>query len=67
MMTMMVMLKKINSFGRKHYGEISRPYLGPYLSNTRLLDSQYGILREGDKFKIGNSTVTIDNISNSII
>ena len=53
--------------GRKHYGEIASPFLGPYLSNTQLLDTQYGIRREGDNFKIGSSTVTMDNMSNITI
>jgi len=43
------------------YGEIASPFLSP---DTRLLDTQYGIRKEGDNFKIGNSTVIIDNISN---
>jgi len=33
----------------------------------RLLDTQYGIRREGDHLKIGNSTVTVDNMRNIII
>lgn len=51
---------------RKNFGEIANPYLDPYLSNTssRLLDTQYGIRREGDNFKIGNSNVTVDDMSN---
>jgi len=48
-------------FGRKHYG------IDPYLSKMRLLDTRYGIRREGDHLKICNSTVTVDNMSNIII
>jgi len=33
----------------------------------RLLDTRYGIRREGDHLKIGNSTVTVDNMRNIII
>jgi len=33
----------------------------------RLLDTQYGIRREGDHLKIGNSAVTVDNMRNIII
>ena len=51
---------EVKIFGRKHYGEIASPFFSAYLSNTRLLDTQYGIRREGDNFKIGNSTVTSD-------
>jgi hypothetical protein len=57
----------LKSFGRKHYGEIASPFLGPYLSNTRMLDTQYGIRRDGDNFKISNSNVTVDNMSNITI
>ena len=56
--------ESLKSFGRKHYGELASPFLGPYLSNTRMLDTQYGIRRDGDNFKIGNSNVTVDNMSN---
>jgi len=47
----------LKCFGRKHYGEIYSSFLGPYLSNKRMLDTQYGIRRDGDNFKIGNSSV----------
>ena len=43
------------------YVEIASPFLSP---GTRLLDTQYGIRKDGDTFKIGNSTVIIDNMSN---
>ena len=42
------------------YGEIDSPFLG---LDMRLLDTQYGIGKDCDNFKIGNSTVTVDNIS----
>jgi len=32
-----------------------------------MLDTQYGIRRDGDNFKIGNSNVTVDNMSNITI
>ena len=43
------------------YGEIASPFLIP---DTRWLDTLYGIWKDGDKNKIGNSTVTVDNMSN---
>ena len=52
--------RKGKTFGWKHS-------LTPYLSNTRLNDTQYGIRREGDNFKVANSTVTIDKMSNVTI
>ena len=53
--------EKVKLFSRKHYGEIASSFLSSYLRDTRLLDTQCGIRREGDNFKIGNATVTIDN------
>jgi hypothetical protein len=32
-----------------------------------MLDTQYGIRIDGDNFKIGNSNVTVDNMSNITI
>ena len=46
------------------YCEIASPFLS---SDTRLLDTKYGIRKNGDNFKIRNSTVIIDNMSNLII
>ena len=40
--------------------------MDPSLSKMRLLDTRYGIQREGDHLKIGNSTVTVDNMRNII-
>lgn len=51
-------------YSRQHYGEIASPFLSPYVKDSRLLDTQYGIRRVGDNFKIGNAMVTIDNMSN---
>ena len=41
--------------------------MDPSLSKMRLLHTRYGIRREGDHLKIGNSTVTVDNMRNIII
>jgi len=41
--------------------------MDPSLSKMRLLDTQYGIRREDDHLKIGNSIVTVDNMRNIII
>jgi hypothetical protein len=46
------------------YGEIASPLLSP---DTRLLDTKYGIRKNGNNFKIGNSTVIVDNMSNLTI
>ena len=59
--------ERLQLLGRKHYGEMASPFLSPYLKDSKLLDTQCGIRREGDNFKIGNATVTIDNMSNLIV
>ena len=51
----------------KHYGEMASPFLSPYLKDSKLFDTRYGIRKEGDHVKIGNATVTIDNMSNLIV
>ena len=47
------------------YGATASPFL--FSPNTRLLDTQYGIRKDGDNLKIGNSNVTVDSSSNIII
>ena len=44
------------------YGETASPFL--FSPNTRLLDTQYGIRKDGDNLKIGNSNVLVDSFSN---
>ena len=41
--------------------------MDPSLSKMLSLDTRYGIRREGDHLKIGNSKVTVDNMRNIII
>jgi len=48
------------AFGRENVGPIARPYIVPYLYNRRYLDTQYGLRKDGDSFKIGDSTVLVD-------
>ena len=43
------------------YSEIASPFLS---HETRLLDTKYGIRKDVDSFKIGNSTVIVENMSN---
>jgi len=47
-------------FGRENVGSEASPYLMPYVYKRRFLDTQYGIRKDGDKFKIGNSPVLVD-------
>ena len=47
------------------YAEMASPFL--FKTNTRFLDTQYGIRKDGDNLEIGNSTVTVDDYSNITI
>jgi len=47
------------------YGDTASPFL--FSPNTRFLDTQYGMRKDGDNLKIGNSNVTVDNSSNITI
>jgi hypothetical protein len=46
-------------FGRENVGSVASPYLMPYVYKRRFLDTQYGIGRDGDTFKIGDSPVLV--------
>jgi hypothetical protein len=54
----------VKQFGSSQFGSMASPYLTPYLYNKRLLDRQCGIRKEGNVFKIGDSTLTVDEHSN---
>jgi len=47
------------SFGREYVGSVSSPYLMHYVYKRRFLDTQYGIRKDGDTFKIGGITVLV--------
>jgi len=44
-------------FGRQSIGSVASPHLMPYVYKRRFLDTQYGLRKEGDIFKIGDSAV----------
>jgi hypothetical protein len=46
------------------FGSTASPELAPYAYESDSLDRQYGLRKDGDKYRIGNSTVTIDGDSN---
>jgi len=47
---------------RENVGSIASPYILPYFSkrHRRHLDTRYGIRKDGDSFKMGDSTVLVD-------
>jgi len=58
------------AFGRgENVGSKDRPYIFQYLSNRRRrhLQPRYGIRKDGDSFKIGDSTVLVDTDSDITI
>jgi hypothetical protein len=46
------------------FGPTASPYLVPYAYDSYSLDKQYGNMNDGDRYRFGNSTVTIDGDSN---
>ena len=47
-------------FGRENVGSVASPYLMPYVYKRRFLDTQYGIRKDVDTFRIGDSPVVVD-------
>jgi hypothetical protein len=54
----------VRKLGSREFGSAASPYLTPYLYNKRFLYRQYSIKKEGNVFKIGDSTLTLDEQSN---
>jgi hypothetical protein len=48
------------AFGRENAGSVASPYLMPNVYKRRFLDTEYGILKDGDIFNIGDSSVLVD-------
>jgi hypothetical protein len=48
------------TFGRENVGTIASPYVMPYVYKRRFLDTQYSIHKDGVIFKIGDSSVLVD-------
>jgi len=57
----------VQAFGKENVGTIASPYIVPYFYNKRFLDTQYGIRKVGDSFKIGDSDVLLDTDSDITI
>ena len=47
-------------YGRENVGPVAIPYLMPYVYKRRFLDTQYGVRKEGNMFRIGDSPVLVD-------
>ena len=55
------------AFVRENVGPIPSPYILLYLYNRPFLDTEYFIRKDGDSFKIGDSTVLVDTDSDITI
>ena len=50
----------VEEFTRRNFGPTASPYMASYVYDRDFLDKQYGIRKEGEEYKIGDSAVTID-------
>jgi hypothetical protein len=57
----------VQAFARTAFGAVASPYLSPFVQKRGVLDSEYGLRKEGNKFFIGNSDVTVDTNSDLYI
>ena len=48
-------------FGIENVGPVGSPYLMPYVYKRLLLDTQFGVRKDGDILKIGDSPVLVDH------
>jgi hypothetical protein len=53
----------VKEFTTRHFGPTASPYMTSYVYDKDFLDKHYGIRKEGEKYKIGDSAVTIDTNS----
>ena len=48
------------TFGRENVGSVAPLQVMPYVYKRRLIDTQYGMPKDGDIFKIGDCAVLVD-------
>ena len=60
-------LEEAKKYGRGNVGSVASPYLMPYVYKRRFLYTQYGIVKDGDLFKLGDSGVVVDTESDITI
>jgi len=51
---------EVREYGRENISPVASPYLMPYVYEGRILDTQYGIRKDGDMFIIGDSPIVVD-------
>jgi hypothetical protein len=57
----------VRAYARTSFGAIASPYISPFVHRRGIIDAEYGLRKEGDKFFIGNSDVTVDTNSDLYI
>jgi hypothetical protein len=50
----------VRTFAEESFGSVASPHLSPFVNRRGVLDTNYGLRKEGDKFFIGNFDVTVD-------
>jgi hypothetical protein len=58
--------QEVLDFNARQFGQLASPYVSPYVykKQPRFLDTQYGIRKVGDQFRIGNSVFGVDTEGN---
>jgi hypothetical protein len=57
----------VEEFTRRNSGPTASRYMISYVYDRYFLDKQYGIGKEGEEYKIGDSAVTIDDNSDIFV
>jgi hypothetical protein len=57
----------VDTFVKMFIGAVASPYLSPFVHKRGVLDIEYGLRKEGDKFFIAISDVTVDTNSDLYI
>jgi hypothetical protein len=53
-------VRDVHTFARQSFGSVARRCISPFVNRRDVLDIEYGLRKEGDKFFIGNSDVRVD-------
>jgi hypothetical protein len=58
--------QEVLDFNTRNFGALASPYVSPYVYKKQpwYLETQYGIRKEGDQFKLGNSIFGVDTEGN---
>jgi hypothetical protein len=57
----------VRKYARTSFGALASPYLSPFVHRRGVIDTEYCLRKDGEKFFIGNSGVTVDTNSDLYI